>query len=612
MQKRIKIKGMVLGAVTLAACAGIMGGGETYADAGCNPSATSIADAVCLQDVNSVMMSGMTVGTGYTLKDSRDGQSYTIAKLKDGNVWMTKNLNLGDTANYPLAVTQLDSTNTNITNGSTIAASTFAGSTWKKTSGSGTSTAPEYISVSGVDSTSQTPYGTLYNYCAASANTYCYDGGYGVGDATSDLCPAGWRLPTSGANREFSNLYALYNNTDFNGIAKMRDPISDDGAAFAFAGYSYSSTPTNQGSGGRYWSSTQLDGNNMRYLSLGTHVFPSDVSSRGYGYSVRCILRFDVREKLESGEITMQDFSENQEEFLEVMQEGREYTLVDSRDEQSYTIAKLADGKVWMIDNLNLGAVTLTKDLTSENTNLATTVLAATFNGWRVTMPVGTYDNGEFMSISGTDSTSGTKYGTLYNYYAASAGTISGENNTNNASYDICPAGWRLPTGGDGGELQSLYNNYNTFAKMHASITNNGAAFALAGFFYSGTLPKQGETGGYWSSTSHDNSEINFMYYLDLIAPSSSSSDGAVYSNDAYPRSNGYSIRCVLKDAPKSDAGEDEDEDAGVKVPDTGIFSSENSGVIIASLSIGGVALMAGVMYLVLRSLKNNNRVKIK
>ena len=30
----------------------------------------------------------------YILKDARDEQDYTVAKLKDGKIWMTKNLNL--------------------------------------------------------------------------------------------------------------------------------------------------------------------------------------------------------------------------------------------------------------------------------------------------------------------------------------------------------------------------------------------------------------------------------------------------------------------------------------------------------------------------------------
>ena len=74
----------------------------------CNPTATTIGtgnattDAVCLQDVKLSMKAALptadaTTGT-YTLIDARDGQSYTIAKLADGNLWLTKNLNYGSTS----------------------------------------------------------------------------------------------------------------------------------------------------------------------------------------------------------------------------------------------------------------------------------------------------------------------------------------------------------------------------------------------------------------------------------------------------------------------------------------------------------------------------------
>ena len=156
-----------------------------------------------------------------------------------------------------------------------------------------------------------------------------------------------------------------------------------------------------------------------------------------------------------------------------------------------------------MVNNLDLGRTTLTTNLTSANTNLSTTISAATFNGWKKTSGTETYTAGEFINVSGTDSTSGTAYGTLYNYHAASAGTITGSSNSNNASYDICPAGWRLPTGGSSGEFQALYTQYNySAALLRASIASGGAAFAFAGNFSSAAPTEQGSDGYYWSSTS--------------------------------------------------------------------------------------------------------------
>ena len=53
------------------------------------------------------------------------------------------------------------------------------------------------------------------------------------------------------------------------------------------------------------------------------------------------------------------------------------------------------------------------------------------------------------------------KIGVYYNYCAASAGTVCAVSNTINASVDVCPKGWRMPTGGPGGEYESLYASYS-------------------------------------------------------------------------------------------------------------------------------------------------------
>ena len=210
----------------------------------------------------------------------------------------------------------------------------------------------------------------------------------------------------------------------------------------------------------------------------------------------------------------------------------------DTRDDHVYTVQRLLDGKCWMMENLDLGRTGITTDLTSSNTNLATTVTAETFNSWKKTTGSATYDAGEYISVSGTDSTSGTAYGTLYNYYAASAGTISGSSNSNNASYDICPAGWRLPTGGSSGEFQTLYSYYNSAALMRASIENSGASFALAGLFGTAAPAYQGSRGYYWSSTrSNDSYMCNLYLNTSNVNPAS----GSLYRN------YGLAIRCVLK-----------------------------------------------------------------
>lgn len=219
-------------------------------------------------------------------------------------------------------------------------------------------------------------------------------------------------------------------------------------------------------------------------------------------------------------------------------------TVYDNRDEQTYVMQRLADGKCWMMTNLNLGAINLTKNLTSANTNLSTTVTAATFNSWKKSSGTATYTAAELIPVSGTDAPSGTPYGTLYNYCAASAETICTSSNSSDASYDICPKGWRLPTGGpSSGEFYTLYNNsaYNTVAKLTAPYTSGGVAFTLTGFF-SSSGPNQDElglVGNYWSSVKSGTTTI---YNLRLKFDTS-----GVWSGWNGYRSNGLNVRCVLK-----------------------------------------------------------------
>ena len=69
----------------------------------CNPTGTTIGtnsgtDIKCMQDITannkSTVLASMTEEAQYTLKDKRDGKEYKIAKLADGKVWMTQNLDL--------------------------------------------------------------------------------------------------------------------------------------------------------------------------------------------------------------------------------------------------------------------------------------------------------------------------------------------------------------------------------------------------------------------------------------------------------------------------------------------------------------------------------------
>ena len=464
--------------------------------------------------------------TASQVRDTRDSRLYTIKRLGDGNCWMMENLDFGRSYTY----TNLTSANTNIA--TTISYSTY--NNWRKSTSTASNSAGEMMSVSGTDSASGTTYGVLYNYYAATLGTITGDSV--LTDARYDICPAGWRLPTGGSSGEFTTLHS---NSKYNSLEKMRAPIANAGAAFALAG-SFSDTTSVVGAGtqGYYWTSTRNDESSMYTMSLSTsNLSTTSTGARSNGYSIRCVMKKQIPELT-----YMQDFAnltaDERSSVLASMKDNTTYELADSRDNKTYKIAKMKDGNVWMAENLDLGRTALTTDLTTDNTNLSATVTASTFNAWKKSAGTETDSDGELVSLEGSDSTSGNAYGTLYNYFAASAGTVSGNSYGNNVEYDICPAGWRLPTGADIGEFKTLSDNesYNTYTNIRASITNGGTAFALAGTFAT-TPTSQDSYGGYWSSTLASGTEM-YRFGLDTTSFDSSAVAG---------RETGYSIRCIAK-----------------------------------------------------------------
>ena len=137
--------------------------------------------------------------------------------------------------------------------------------------------------------------GGYYNYCAASAGSYCYGSGTSAGtssgNATEDICPKGWRLPSGNTSGEFSALAnQIYGSTgstsDATNVANYRNALS-----LPLSGYFYNGSPNIQGSYGYWWSSTRRGNNSMYYLNAHTGgIDPASVSSRDDGVSIRCVL----------------------------------------------------------------------------------------------------------------------------------------------------------------------------------------------------------------------------------------------------------------------------------------------------------------------------------
>jgi len=177
---------------------------------------------------------------------------------------------------------------------------------------------------------------------------------------------------------------------------------------------------------------------------------------------------------------------------------GGTMNLYDRRDNNIYLIAKLPDGNCWMLDNLRLGGASPIA-LTTADTNIASDWTLPASGAWTSSAQNSLTE--AYISASYKDNIASTAYGSgsgkvgvFYNFCAASAGTICVSNNQNNASYDVCPRGWRLPTGGAYGEIKNLYTIYG----YDKSTFQVALSISYAGDFSSGI---RHNGAGFWSST---------------------------------------------------------------------------------------------------------------
>jgi uncharacterized protein (TIGR02145 family) len=230
--------------------------------------------------------------------DNRDGQTYQVKRLKmnaagtETALWMS-NLNLGA---EPITVSQLDSTNTHLASGaSSIPANAISG--WITSIGTSDYVHPQIMLVDGTDLYGNR-YSALYNYAAASANTYTYSGSAGTGNATSDLCPAGWRMPTGSSSGELNALTNAYGFGNDGYISSDDELIAlQQDLGFILPGEFWSNTtytgdwPLNKNVSGTYWSSTRYDGYDMHVLFINAFwtFIPFGTEGRLAGVSLRCI-----------------------------------------------------------------------------------------------------------------------------------------------------------------------------------------------------------------------------------------------------------------------------------------------------------------------------------
>ncbi len=249
---------------------------------------------------------------------------------------------------------------------------------------------------------------------------------------------------------------------------------------------------------------------------------------------------------------------------------GQTGSLIDTRDNHVYTIGKMPDGKCWLLDNMALNltdaavkANILPSDTTISayypNTNSSTYAKSMLYYG---TANDGKYSKATvkvqpsiissyskpYIVVSNLNTTNTSdsiteaqsyKYGVYYNYCAtASGGYCYGSDSSAGTSSgtpidDICPYGWRLPTGGDGGEYSSLYGYYDSVdsfrVAFHAPLSGYVTNF--------NSVLLAGNGGFFWSSSRKDDS---YMYVLRVNGAS-------VDTQASVMRNYSASVRCVVK-----------------------------------------------------------------
>ena len=230
-------------------------------------------------------------GTVIALTDSRDNDTYAVAKLADSKWWMIENLRLG--SNTSISLTTSD---TAISNGINLDSSTTSfngGSTDIKLNASNKLSPANPI----VDSTSNIyTYGNYYTWAAAIASSYSYTST----TALTSICSYGWHLPTGGSSSEIvnlktqlSNLAASMNSNITPTDAEMSEIFRGFPNNFVYAGYRYNSNQASKGTQGYYWTATSRASTYAYYMIISdSFVLPNNVNNTNakyYGHSIRCI-----------------------------------------------------------------------------------------------------------------------------------------------------------------------------------------------------------------------------------------------------------------------------------------------------------------------------------
>ena len=246
--------------------------------------------------------------------------------------------------------------------------------------------------------------------------------------------------------------------------------------------------------------------------------------------------------------------------------QGSVTALTDNRDNDTYAVAKLADNKCWMIENLRLDdsaelsstnthnpslPITNVYDATnpttsnhlSATTDPTTTAWCTNYNSACIDKSMLATNNTILFTNNTASSYNASSnvysYGNYYNWYSATAG--HGKYGSSYASGyvapgDICPAGWHLPKGGNKSQEST-----NEFWQLITPGLNNGVNPAN---YDSSTQPYYIGTEATPVSNALRSYPNNFVYsgYVSGSSVGHRSSYGYYWSSSAYNSNSAYHL----------------------------------------------------------------------
>jgi uncharacterized protein (TIGR02145 family) len=189
------------------------------------------------------------------IADTRDGNEYTVKKMKDGRCWM-----VDDLKTFGITINSADS---DLPDGVTYTLPN--------------ENTMESFEFSDIDATFIYHGSGFYNFYTATAGWG--KGSISSGDSPQSICPKGWRLPTGGYNSEY-DIFA--DHTYYLSL--------ESEANFTFVGEVQAGELYGDRDEAHYWSSTVIDSGNAYAFYADRSGSTADYAEdKYYGSNVRCI-----------------------------------------------------------------------------------------------------------------------------------------------------------------------------------------------------------------------------------------------------------------------------------------------------------------------------------